>query len=71
MIFRTKLVTTIDTDLFNLLQALDDGVLTGKWYAVINAMHLIEDLGPYEGLFINLSKCEVFSLQETICAPKP
>eukprot|EP00731_Ephydatia_muelleri_P031244 Em0022g758a len=61
-----KLVTSIDADddcLQLLLEAwyLDDGVLAGKRSAVIRALHLIEDLGPHLGLYINFSKCELFS----------
>eukprot|EP00731_Ephydatia_muelleri_P037857 Em0581g6a len=40
---------------------LDDGVLAGERSAVICALHLIEDLGPHLGLYINFSKCELFS----------
>ena len=61
-----KLVTSIDADddcLQLLLEAwyLDDGVLAGERSAVIRALHLIEDLGPHLGLYINFSKCELFS----------
>ena len=38
-------------------------MLAGKHSAVLRALHLIEELGPYMGLFINVSKCEVFSPQ--------
>ena len=37
------------------------GVLAGERSAVIRALHLIEELGPYLGLHINFSKCELFS----------
>ena len=40
---------------------LDDGVLAGERSAVIRALHLIEELGPHLGLYINFSKCELFS----------
>eukprot|EP00731_Ephydatia_muelleri_P031114 Em0022g628a len=61
-----KLVTSIDVDddcLQLLLEAwyLDDGVLAGERSAVIRALHLIEDLGPHLGLYINFSKCKLFS----------
>ena len=48
-----------------LLQAwyLDDGVLAGRWSAVLHALNLIEELGSHMGLFINFSNCEVFSPQ--------
>ena len=56
-----KLVTSIDADndcLQLLLEAwyLDDGVLAEQRSAA--ALHLI---GPYLGLYINFSKCELFS----------
>ncbi|KAL5483977.1 hypothetical protein EMCRGX_G020399 [Ephydatia muelleri] len=61
-----KLVTSIEVDdncLHLILEAwyLDDGVLAGERSAVIRALHLIEELGPYLGLHINFSKCEPFS----------
>ena len=61
-----KLVTSIDADddcLQLLLEAwyLDDGVLAGERSAVLRALHLIEELGPHLGLYINFSKCEFFS----------
>ena len=43
---------------------LDDGVLAGTKSAVLRAMHLIEELGPPFGIFINLAKCELFSRNE-------
>ena len=39
---------------------LDD---VSKRYAVLCALHLIEELGPHIGIAINFSKCEVFSPQ--------
>ena len=61
-----KLVTSIGADddcLQLLLEAwyLDDGILAGERSAVIRALHLIEDLGPHLGLYINFFKCERFS----------
>ena len=60
-----KLVSSIDAhdgcfDL--LLQAwyLDDGVLAGSRSAVLQAVHLIEELSPALGIHINLTKCELF-----------
>ena len=53
-----------DYDCFHLLLEawyLDDGVLAGERFAVICALHLIEELGPHLGLHINFSKCELFS----------
>ena len=52
----------LDEECLHLLQAwyLDDGVLAGRWSAVLHALNLIEKLGPHMGLFIN---CDVFSPQ--------
>ena len=60
-----KLMSTIDADdeCFSLLlQAwyLDDGVLASSRPAVLQAMHLLEKLGPALGIHINLTKCELF-----------
>ena len=60
------LVTSIDADedcLQLLLEAwyLDDGVLAAERSAVIRALHLIEDLGPHLGLYINFYKGELFN----------
>ena len=43
---------------------LDDGVLAGPKSAVLRAMHLIEELGPPFGIFINLAKCELYNRNE-------
>eukprot|EP00731_Ephydatia_muelleri_P032462 Em0024g6a len=61
-----KVIAAIDADddcLCLILQAwyLDDGVLAGPKHAVLRALSIIEDLGPSLGIFINLSKCELFS----------
>eukprot|EP00731_Ephydatia_muelleri_P035891 Em0175g4a len=61
-----KLVSSIeaDDDCINLsfnAWYLDDGILVGERSAVVQALHLIEELGPHLGLFINYPKCEVFS----------
>ena len=40
-----------------------DGLLAGKRSAVLRALHLIKELGPHMGLFINVSKREVFRPQ--------
>ena len=50
-----KMVVTIDAEeecLHRLLQVwyLDDGVLAGNRFAVLHALHLIEELGPHMGL---------------------
>ena len=39
----------------------DDGVLAGPISAVHRALVLIKAIGPSLGLFVNVSKCEVFS----------
>ena len=61
-----KVVSAIDADdecLDLLFQAwfLDDGVLAGKKTSVLWAVSILEEFGPSLGIFINLSKCEVFS----------
>ena len=53
-----KLVSSIeaDDDCINLsfnAWYLDDGILVGERSAVVRALHLIEELGPHLGLFIN------------------
>ena len=40
---------------------LDDGALAGNRPAVLRAMHIIEEMGPALGLYINFTKCELFS----------
>ena len=40
---------------------MDDGVLAGKKASVLWAVSILEEFGPSLGIFINLSKCEVFS----------
>eukprot|EP00731_Ephydatia_muelleri_P019436 Em0012g261a len=39
---------------------LDNGVLSGHSQAVTRAVTLIQEMGPSLGLFINVSKCELF-----------
>ncbi|KAL5483840.1 hypothetical protein EMCRGX_G020256 [Ephydatia muelleri] len=61
-----KLVSSIeaDDDCINLsfnAWYLDDGILVGERSAVVQALHLIEELGPHLCLFSNYPKCEVFS----------
>ena len=64
-----KIISVVDMDvecihmLFN-AWFLDDGVLAGTKSAVLRAMHLIEELGPTFGFFINRAKCELFSCNE-------
>ena len=40
---------------------LDDGVIAGPKQAALQALSIIKQLGPPLGLFINTSKCELFS----------
>ena len=64
-----KIISAVDVDveciemLFN-AWFLDDGVLAGPKSAVLRAMHLIEELGPPFGIFINFAKCELYSRNE-------
>ena len=45
-----------------LRKCIDDGWMSGDFVVcVVRALHLIEELGPHLGLFINYPKCEVFS----------
>ena len=60
-----KLVLSIaqDKDCLSLLSNrwyLDDGVLSGHSQAVTRVVTLIQEMGPSMGLFINVSKCELF-----------
>eukprot|EP00731_Ephydatia_muelleri_P034389 Em0057g21a len=62
----SQLVSSIeaDDDCINLsfnAWYLDDGILVRERSAVVRALHLIEELAPHLGLFINYPKCEVFS----------
>eukprot|EP00731_Ephydatia_muelleri_P006879 Em0003g1127a len=63
----SQLVSSIeaDDDCINLsfnAWYLDDGILVReRSAAVVRALHLIEELAPHLGLFINYPKCEVFS----------
>ena len=43
---------------------IDDGVVAGPITAVLRALSIIKDLGPPLGLHINLSKCELFSVND-------
>lgn len=43
---------------------MDDGVIAGPKQAVLQALSIIKQLGPPLGLFINTSKCELFSKGE-------
>ena len=68
-----KVIAAIDADddcLRLILQAwyLDDGVLAGPKHAVLRALSIIEDLGLSLGIFINLSKCDLFSHSDVMKA---
>ena len=61
-----KLISSVDADdecMDLLCQAwyLDDGALAGNRPAMLRAMHIIEEMGPALGLYINFTKCEPFS----------
>ena len=43
---------------------MDDGVIAGAKQAVLQALSIIKQLGPPLGLFINTSKCELFSKRD-------
>ena len=65
-----RIVSFIDADddcLSLLYQAwyLDDGVLAGSTSSLLRALTIIENMGPSLGIFINLSKCEVFCGSDT------
>ncbi|KAL5475099.1 hypothetical protein EMCRGX_G027154 [Ephydatia muelleri] len=61
-----KMVTAIATDsICSQLSFhswyMDDGVIAGSKQAALQALSIIKQLGPPLGLFINTSKCELFS----------
>ena len=61
-----------DDDCLNLLFKawyLDDGVLAGSKSSLLWALTIIENMGPSLGIFINLSKCEVFCGSDTTMCP--
>ena len=41
-----------------------DGVIAGVKQAVLQALSIIKQLGPPLGLFINTSKCELYSKRD-------
>ena len=43
---------------------MDDGAIAGVKQAVLQALSIIKQLGPPLGLFINTSKCELFSKRD-------
>ena len=69
-----RIVSSIDADddCLNLLyQAwyFDDGILAGSKSSLLQALTIIENMGPSLGIFINLSKCEVFCGSDTTMFP--
>ena len=40
---------------------LDDGTIAGPKLAVLHALSIVQDLGPPNDLFVNISKCELYS----------
>ena len=65
-----KIINAIDADddcVHILYQAwyLDDGTLAGKKSAILRALSLLDSIGPALGIFVNLSKCEVFCKGDT------
>ena len=44
---------------------LDNGTLAGKKSAILHALSLLDSIGPALGIFVNLSKCEVFCKGDT------
>ena len=40
---------------------LDDGALAGNCPAMLRAVHIIKEIGPSLGLYINFAKCELLS----------
>ena len=64
-----KLVSEITTntacaDLSYHAWYLDDGVLAGPRPAVLEALSIIQKLGPSLGLIVNVPKCEIFSTHD-------
>ena len=69
-----KIVSAIDVDdecqdLLYQAWYHDDGILAGTKSALVQALTLIEELGPTLGIFINLSKCEIFCRTNTAMFP--
>eukprot|EP00731_Ephydatia_muelleri_P000760 Em0001g760a len=65
-----KILNAIDADddcIHILYQAwyLDDGTLAGKKSAILRALSLLDSIGPSLGIFINMSKCELFCKGDT------
>ena len=69
-----KMVTTIHTDeaCAGLLQNtwyLDDGSIAGESSSVLRALTIIQAQGPSLGFFVNLKKCELFSVSDLSSFP--
>ncbi|KAL5494323.1 hypothetical protein EMCRGX_G015630 [Ephydatia muelleri] len=47
---------------------LDDGVLAGPRPAVLQALSIIQEIGPPNGLIVNFHKCEIFSKHDAFCS---
>ena len=48
---------------------LDDGAIAGPKLAVLHALSIVQDLGPPNGLFVNTSKCELYSIGDLSIFP--
>ena len=48
---------------------IDDGVVAGPISAVVHVLSIVKALGPPLGLHINLSKCELFSVDDLNMIP--
>ena len=48
---------------------LDDGILAGKKSSIRRSLSLLQELGPPFGLYINISKCELYCLGDTPTFP--
>ena len=69
-----KMVTTIHTDeaCAGLLQNawyLDDGSIAGESSSVLRALTIIQAQGPSLGFYVNLKKCELFSVSDLSSFP--
>ena len=48
---------------------IDDGVVAGPIAAIARVLAIIQDRGPPLGLYINIAKCELFSLSDRNLVP--
>ena len=48
---------------------LDDGVLAGPRSAVLQALSIMQEIGPPNGLIVNFHKCEIFSKHDVSLFP--